>query len=89
MHKYVLPTYSPVRPNTSIFKPPTINITVISEYHPSTAEYPIINLLTINTSAKMKPIIDKHAPHTSATLKGFTENAVNPFIHKATSFLKE
>lgn len=79
--------YSPIMPSIISNNPPTKATTPITELQPiGTSELTIL-LITMKIKY-MKLMADKQKPIPEDILKGFTENAVKPFIHKDNNFLK-
>ena len=84
---YILPTYSPKRPIANNIKLPANNTISSFIFVNRTISNicPKKTLRIIDIKQSKMPI----TPKIVAMRKGFTENAVNPFIQRSSSFLKE
>ena len=79
------PIYSPIIPRENKIHPPINNCVAIMELYP-TAISGTNNLLITTNDAKNNPRTANNNPIIVVILKGFTENAVNPFNHKERDF---
>ena len=85
---YILPTYSPSKPNTNRIIPPIIRNKIMRVVQPSGASG-LVSLLIIAHMEKIIPITAHNIPIRDAILNGLTENAVKPFIQSDNSFETE